>query len=161
VRAGLGAARGETVAFADPRRASPEAVAAMLAWSLLYPGVVLRANRRSREHLVQRLGSLLFNAACRLLLGVSSWDVNGTPKALPAAAVGRLALRREDDLLDVELALASQREGLPVLEIPVDEPASAASVARTSVPAALRLFAGVAALRRERSAGQSAPAPAS
>ena len=148
VRAGLADARGDLLAYANPRRTSAETVVAMLAWSLIYPSAVLRANRRSREGLVQRLGSLLFNVECRLALGISAWDVNGTPKVLPADAVGRLRLTRDGDLLDVELALACQREGLTVLEIPVHARSTAGS-ARTPLGSALRLFAGVLALRRE------------
>src|SRR5262249_14388325 len=80
IRAGLRSAGGDVLAYTDAVRTPPEALVAALRYSLQDPDVVVRANRRTRDTRLRKLGSLLFNIECRLLLGVSSWDVNGTPK---------------------------------------------------------------------------------
>ena len=57
----------------------------MLLYAAAYPNVVVKANRKIREHWTRRLGSLLYNLECRALFDLSNWDVNGTPKVFPRA----------------------------------------------------------------------------
>jgi len=52
--------------------------------------------------MARRAGSLLYNLECRVLLELSVFDVNGTPKVFPAELTELRELRRNDDLIDVE-----------------------------------------------------------
>lgn len=147
VRAGLAAADGQTLCYTSWRRTSPTALAEMLRLALRNPELVLRANRRTRDTRLHRLGSLLFNVECRLLLQVPAWDVNGTPKIFPRAFHGLLSLRSEGDLLDAELAACCERFGYPVMEVPIDAQLQSERPARLGTLAALHMYLGVFALR--------------
>jgi len=108
---------------------------------------VLRANRRTRDTRTRRLGSLLFNLECRVLLQVPAWDVNGTPKVFPRGFGKLLQLRQEDDLLDAEFALVCEREGYPVVEVPIDAPPQSQGGPGVDGRAALRMYLGLLRLR--------------
>jgi hypothetical protein len=150
IRSGLRAATGDVLAYTNAARTPPEALIAALTYALRDEEVVVRTNRRTRDTLVQKLGSLLFNVECRLVLGVSSWDVNGTPKVFRRSHTRLLELRRADDLIDAEFTVVCERAGYPVIEVAqlVRPDAARRSV---DLRAALRMYAGVYQLRREMS----------
>lgn len=150
VRAGLRAAKGDILAYTNAARTPSEALITGFTYALRNPDVVVRTNRRTRDTRFQKLGSLLFNAECRLVLGISSWDVNGTPKVFRRSHTRLLELRRSDDLIDAEFTAVCERAGYPIVEVPL-----AARPAETRRPvnlrAGLRMYAGVFQLRRELS----------
>jgi hypothetical protein len=150
VRVGLASARGDILAYTNVTRTRADDLAEMLRYALQSPDVVLRANRRTRDSWRARLGSLLFNLECRSLLGIISRDVNGTPKVFPRQYDGLLALRRDDDLIDAEFVLVCERRGYPAIEVPIDATPLLGVTRAPSAIAALRLYAGVLTLRRER-----------
>jgi hypothetical protein len=120
VRAGLSASVGELLCYSNWRRTSAQSLGEMLSLALRNRTVALRANRRTRDTRVQRIGSLLFNLECRLVLQVPAWDINGTPKIFPRSFGRLLELKRDDELIDAEFALVCERAGYPVIEVPVD-----------------------------------------
>ncbi len=148
VRAGIDAARGDILAFVNCSRTPASAVEQMLSYAVRNPEVVLRANRRTRDTRVQRLGSLLFNIECRLVLHLPAWDVNGTPKFFSRRHEALFALTRDDNLLDAEFALMCEREQYPVLEIPVEAAPLPGVRTRPDLVAAARMYLGVRDLRR-------------
>jgi hypothetical protein len=148
VRAGLAAAGGDVLCFTNLERTSPDVLREVLDLAVAHPGVVLRANRRTRDTWPQRVGSLLFNLECRLFLRVLTWDINGTPKVFPRRFSALLNLRRDDDLLDAEFAVVCERERYPTLEVPVDARPRAAAPRTLSVTAAARIYLLVPTLRR-------------
>jgi len=148
VRAGLAAATEDVLCYANCALTPPGELGVMLDYALRNPGVVLRANRRTRASGRQRIGSLLFNLECRAALGIQSWDVNGTPKVFRRDRSRLLALTRSDDLIDVEFAAVCEVEGYPVLEIPINTGPAPAARHSTSFVAAARMYVGVLALRR-------------
>jgi hypothetical protein len=149
VRAGLEASVGDVLCYTNWRRTAPAALAEMLALAARNPAVVLRANRRTRDTRVQRIGSLLFNLQCRFMLQVPAWDINGTPKIFPRAFGRLLELTCDDGLLDAEFALVCERSEYPVVEVPVGAEllSGAGSAGPLDLPAALRMYAGVFKLR--------------
>jgi hypothetical protein len=147
VRSGLRASVGELLCYTNWRRTPPDALTEMLELGLRNPGLVLRANRRTRDTRVRRLGSLLFNVECRVLLQTPAWDVNGTPKVFPRAFAGLLALERDDELIDAEFALVCEREGYPVVEVPIDAMPQSAAAHGVDYGGALRMYVGLARLR--------------
>jgi hypothetical protein len=150
VRAGLRAATGDVLAYTNAARTAPEALVTALTYALRDEHVVVRTNRRTRDTLSQKLGSLLFNVECRLVLGVSSWDVNGTPKVFRRSHTRLLELQRADDLVDAEFTVVCERAGYPVVEVAqlVRPDGARRSV---NLRTALRMYAGVYQLRRELS----------
>jgi hypothetical protein len=146
VQTGLRTARGDLLAYAHPGRTSPGTLKLMVAYALANPGTVVRANRRSRDNPVRKLGSLLYNAECRALFDLAVWDINGTPKIFPRAFGELLALGRTDDLIDLEFSVVCSREGYPVVEIPVHE--SPGEGQHVGIAHALRLYLEVFAFKR-------------
>ena len=147
VRAGLNASAGEVLCYTNWQRTSAAALSEMLDLALRNPDLVLRANRRTRDRRIGRLGSLVFNIECRLLLQIPAWDVNGTPKVFPRAFNRLLELKREDDLFDAEFALVCERAGYPVVEVPIDAALLSLGPSGPDYRAALRMYLGVARLR--------------
>ncbi len=147
VRAGLLASRGRILGYTNWKRTSAVALSEMLSLAVRNQDVVLRANRRTRDTRVRRIGSLLYNLECRLLLQVPAWDVNGTPKIFPRSFAGLLDLTQAGDLLDAEFAAVCERAGYPVIEVPVDASLTADTRDAFSFRSALRMYWGVIELR--------------
>lgn len=153
VRAGLDESTGKTLCYLNPAKASPPVLLEAVTSGLLFRDAVVRVNRRTRDSLRQRIGSLAFNIECRLMLDLSVWDVNGTPKVFPRTFDRLLTLSSDDELIDAEFTVVCQQAGYPVIELPVHAAAPVADGARaTSVVTALRLYANVRQLRSAASA---------
>jgi hypothetical protein len=148
VREGLRLSEGELLCYANYERTSPAVLAEMLGLALRNPTLVLRANRRTRDTVLQRIGSLLYNLECRALLGIAVWDVNGTPKVFPRRFGALLELKSEGDLLDAELAAVCDQRGYPVVEVPVQAELRSGLSSRPAFASALRMYLGVPILRR-------------
>jgi dolichol-phosphate mannosyltransferase len=85
-------------------------------------GAVLgKVHRRFRlDGPVRAVVSFLYNAFLMLLWpGVSTFDVNGSPKVLDAATFERMHLTSKDWLLDPEIVIKAHLLGIPVLEMNV------------------------------------------
>jgi glycosyltransferase involved in cell wall biosynthesis len=147
VRAGLAAARGDLLGYTNSARTSPEILALMLSYASAYPGVVLKANRRIRDSLLRRAGSLLYNLECRALFDMATWDVNGTPKLFPRSFHRLLELTSTGDLIDAELMLTCQRAAYPVVEVPLLATTRLGGRSTTNYRSALRMYRGAVALR--------------
>jgi hypothetical protein len=151
VTAGLRASSGELLCYTNWQRTSASALSQMLSLALRNPDVVLRTNRRTRDTRVDRMGSLLYNLECRLLLQVPAWDINGTPKIFPRAFTDLLDLKQPGDLLDAEFALMCERAGYPVIEVPIEASLHCGLSGAFDFWPALRLYMGVIKLRLQMS----------
>jgi glycosyltransferase involved in cell wall biosynthesis len=149
VRAGLQEARGETLCYTNTARTSPQILTLMLAYGLAYEGAVLKANRRIRDSLYRRLGSVIYNLECRALLDLASWDINGTPKVFPRSFDKLLELRRNDDLIDAEFLAVCAREDYPIIEVPLLLTQRHGGRSTTNLRSALRMYWGALQLRSE------------
>ncbi len=147
VRAGLRSAGGDLLCYANSARTSPEILALMLSYAHAYPEVVLKANRRVRDNVLRRVGSVLYNLECRALFDMASWDVNGTPKLFPRSFHKLLELRGTRDLIDAEFMLTCQKEGYPVVEVPLLATTRLGGVSTTNYRSAARMYRGAIALR--------------
>ncbi|MDQ3645198.1 MAG: glycosyltransferase [Actinomycetota bacterium] len=147
VRAGLRRAEGDVLCYTNSARTTPEMLALMLSYARAYPHVVVKANRRLRERLRRRLGSLLYNLEARALFDLAVWDINGTPKVFPRSFDQLGELRREDDLFDLEFVVTCQRAGYPIVEIPVLSTTRHGGASTTDLRAAVRMYAGAIRLR--------------
>ena len=119
VTAGLRAARGDLLCYTNCARTSAADLQQLLLKGLERPDAVIKAIRRVRDNWKRRLGSALYNAECRLLLGVKTQDVNATPKVFSRSHAALLSLTSDGDMLDAELLFTCRREGFPVIEVPI------------------------------------------
>jgi hypothetical protein len=149
VKAGLGAADGETLCYTNSARTSPQALAMMLAYSLAFDGVVLKANRRARDNLLRRLGSVIYNLECRALLNLATWDINGTPKIFPRSFGALLDLASEDDMIDAEFLAICSRESYPVVEVPILLTKRHGGKSTTNLGSAFAMYTGAWRVRKQ------------
>jgi glycosyltransferase involved in cell wall biosynthesis len=149
VRAGLREARGHLVCYTNSARTSAEMLGLALLYAHVYPGVVVKANRRTRDSLPRRLGSLLFNLECRALFDLSAWDINGTPKVFPRSLSPLLELRHDDDLIDAEFNVICRRWDYPMIEVPLLATVRHGGESTTGYRSAIRLYWGAWRLRNE------------
>lgn len=147
-RHGLARARGDLLCIANSARTGTELLVGMLSDALSEPSPALLKTTRVRTSGVSRkLASAAFNLECRLLLGVSADDVNGTPKVFPRAFGALLELREDYDAIDAEILAVCRREGYPVLERSIPLPARHGGRSTTTVASAIRLYASVPRIR--------------
>ncbi|MCL4534606.1 MAG: glycosyltransferase [Bacteroidetes bacterium] len=149
VNLGLRAARGDLLCYTNSARTSAQDLLLLLLYAIANPGTVIKANRKIRESWQRRLGSLMYNIECRTLFDLACWDINGTPKIFPRSFDKLLALTRNDDLIDVEFNVVCQREGYPMLEVPIFSTRRHGGRSTTSYRSALRAYRGAYQLWRE------------
>jgi len=150
VRLGLREARGDLLCYTNSARTSPQELALVLIYATAYPDVVVKANRKIREHWSRRIGSLLYNIECRTLFDLSNWDVNGTPKVFPRRFDRLLALTRDDDLIDAEFNLVCRRNDYPMVEVPIFSTRRHGGKSTTNMGSAVRMYLGALELWREQ-----------
>jgi hypothetical protein len=148
VRHGIAAARGDLLCYTNSARTTARDLTLSVLYASTFPGTVVKANRKIREHWTRRLGSLVYNLECRALFDLSCWDVNGTPKVFPRSCERLLALTRDDDLIDAEFVLVCRRAGYPLLEVPIFSTRRYGGRSTTTLRSAVRMYWGAYALRR-------------
>jgi glycosyltransferase involved in cell wall biosynthesis len=148
VKLGLAAARGDLLCYTNSARTTGENLALVILYAMAYPGVVVKVNRRVRDSLFRRVGSLLYNLECRALFDLACWDLNGTPKVFPRTCGQLLALERDDDLIDLEFNLVCRREGYRLLELPILDTQRHGGESTTNLRSAFALYWGAYQLWR-------------
>jgi glycosyltransferase involved in cell wall biosynthesis len=150
VKLGLSEAKGDLLCYTNLARTSAQDLALLLIYAIAYPEVVVKANRKIREGWGRRFGSLLYNLECRALFDLPNWDVNGTPKVFPRRFDKLLALRRDDDLIDIEFNIICRDEGYPIVEVPIFSSRRHGGRSTTNLRSAVRLYWGAYQLWRAR-----------
>lgn len=156
VRTGLAAAEGDVLCYTNSARTHPKDLSLMLFYALAYPDTVIKANRKIRESILRRLGSLIYNLECRALFDLANWDINGTPKVFPRQFRELLRLTQDGDLIDLEFHAVCRREGYPILEVPILSVRRHGGRSTTNLASAARLYVG--ALRMARAMRDRPPA---
>jgi len=148
VRAGLARADGDVLCYTNSARTPAQMLSLTLLYSTSYPDVVVKAQRRIRDNWRRQLGSLFYNLECRMLFGLASWDINGTPKVFPRAFHKLLELTSDDDLIDAEFVVTCKREGYPIVEVPSTITVRHGGSSTTNYASAMRMYRGAYALRK-------------
>ena len=156
VRTGLAAAQGDLLCYTNSARTHPKDLSLMLFYALAYPDTVIKANRKIRESLLRRLGSLIYNLECRALFDLPYWDINGTPKVFPRRFGALLSLTEDGDLIDLEFHAVCRREGYPMLEVPILSARRHGGKSTTNFASAARLYAGAWRMARAARGGPRA-----
>lgn len=149
VRMGLKEAKGDLICYTNSARTSPEHLVLHILYSIAFPLVVVKANRKIRDNWRRRLGSLIYNLECRAFFDLPTWDINGTPKIFPRQFEKLLLLSRDDDLIDAEFNWICRREGYPVIEVPVLSTKRHGGKSTTNYGSAFRMYFGAYELWRE------------
>jgi glycosyltransferase involved in cell wall biosynthesis len=142
VKTGLGAARGDLLCYTNLARTTGQDLTLLVLYATLIPNTVIKANRKIRESVVRRAGSLLYNLECRALFDLSYWDINGTPKVFPRVFDKLLALSRDDDLIDAEFNVICRQQNYPVLEVPIFSSRRHGGKSTTNFRSAFRMYTG-------------------
>jgi len=142
VKLGLQEAKGDILCYTNSARTSAEIMTLALLYAVAYPEVVIKANRKIRESLRRRLGSLLYNLECRAFFDLPTWDINGTPKVFPRKFSKLMELTRDDDLIDAEFNAICRRENYPMLELPVLSTKRHGGKSTTNYNSALKMYWG-------------------
>ena len=145
---GLESARGDLLCYTNLARTRAEDLTLLVLYGLMHPDVVVKANRKIRDSLYRRFGSLLYNLECRALFDLSYWDINGTPKVFSRSLGRLLELSRKDDLVDLEFHIVCRREGYRVLEVPIFSNVRHGGRSTTNHRSALRLYWGALSMWR-------------
>jgi glycosyltransferase involved in cell wall biosynthesis len=156
VKLGLSTVQGDIVCYTNSARTTPEVLRSVLEYSLINPNVVVKANRKIRDGLRRRLGSLLYNLECRMLFDSPVWDINGTPKVFPRKYTPLLNLSREDDLIDAEFVALCRKYDYPMLEVPVLSTKRHGGKSTTNYGSAVKMYIG--ALRLWQQFKKTSPA---
>ena len=148
VRHGLAEARGEVLCYTNSARTSPQDLCLCVVYAIAHPDVVIKANRKIRDHILRRFGSLLYNLQCRAQFDLPCWDVNGTPKVFSRKLDQLLHLTVNDDLIDLEFNVVCRRAGYPMLEIPILQTPRHGGRSTTSARSAARMYWGAWSFHR-------------
>ena len=148
VKLGIEQAKGELLCYTNSARTSPQDLVLCLLYAIVYPQVVIKANRKIRDSWRRRLGSLLYNLECRTFFDLPTWDINGTPKVFPRKMVKLMSLTRDDDLIDAEFNAICRYARYPVLEVPILSTRRHGGKSTTNYLSALRMYWGAYQLWR-------------
>ncbi len=149
VRAGLSAAHGDLLCYANSARTTTKELVLMILYASVHADSVIKANRKIRDSWVRRLGSLLYNLECRALFDLPYWDINGTPKVFPRALTRLTELRRDDDLIDLEFNAICRKEEYTVIEVPIFSARRHSGRSTTGLKSAFRMYWGAFELKRQ------------
>jgi len=149
IKVGLQKVSGDLICYTNSARTSPEVLRTVLEYSLIFPNVVVKVNRKIRDGLRRRLGSLLYNLECRMLFDSPVWDINGTPKVFPRKFTPLLNLSREDDLIDAEFVALCRQYDYPILEVPVLSTRRHGGKSTTNYGSAVKMYLGALFLWRQ------------
>jgi len=154
VRAGLRVARGDLLCFTNSARTTADDLRRLILDAIANPGSVVKADRRVRDSWRRRFGSLVYNLECRVLFGLSTRDVNATPKVFSRAHAALLSLEADGDMLDAEFVVTCAREGYPILEVPIVATRRQGGLTTTGYKSAVRMYVGAYRLWRASSRSQ-------
>lgn len=145
---GLKIASGDFICYTNSARTQMSDLLLMLKYAKVNDKTVVKATRISRDSLVRKIGSLLYNLEVRFLFHVAVFDVNGTPKVLPKRVVKELNLVSTGDTIDAEIIARCGKLEIPVIEIPVKITTRLGGASTTNFVSAYKMYKGVAELKK-------------
>ncbi len=143
------------------RKATMELVAYMPSDGQIEPGVLIdllrimdsgkydlaKINRVRRESAFRTYLSYLFNFLTRMLFGLSSKDINGSPKIFSAKWVPILNLKSTENLVDTEMMAKASRLKLKVYEIETQSHQRKAGKSHVNLRTIVQFFSELIQLR--------------
>jgi len=148
VKLGISSSRGDLICYTNSARTTGQELSILLYYAVVFPEVVVKANRKIRDNFTRRAGSFFYNLECRTLFDLSNWDINGTPKIFPRSFSSLLKLKKEDDLIDLEFCVSCRKNGYPMIEVPIFSTRRHGGKSTTNFSSALRMYLGCINLYR-------------
>jgi glycosyltransferase involved in cell wall biosynthesis len=148
VKFGLSKAEAELVCYTNSARTAIEDLILVLKCALANENIVIKTTRVIRESFVRKIGSILYNYENRLLLGTPLWDVNGTPKVIPAKYLDGLDIISEGDLIDAEIMAKLFRKNVQLVEILITSTKRISGKSTTKFSSALKMYKGLFKLKK-------------
>jgi glycosyltransferase involved in cell wall biosynthesis len=145
VRAGLDAACGDVLVYTNSARTDPAMLPPLL--DRHRPDRLVKLRRVQRHDAIRSFASWVYNGEARLLFGVRSADVNGTPKIFAADFYRNLRMTTTGDLFDLELMHHARRAGLVVDEVPIPGFRRHGGRSTTTLRSAWNMYFGAVRLR--------------
>lgn len=142
VRAGMAAARGELICYTNLARVKPEVVAAVHDLYVAHAPCIAKMQRVARGQPHRQIGSFFYNLGGRLLLGIRTPDVNGTPKIFHRSLLEQVRLRETHDLMDMEFIAQTTQLGVPIFEYPVPGFGRHGGKTTTTIKSAVKMYWG-------------------
>ncbi|MCX7623806.1 MAG: glycosyltransferase family 2 protein [Thermomicrobium sp.] len=119
LRSGFAATRGELVMFMDADQQFDPADFLHLAPFLPHADIVAGYRIRRRDPWIRLVYAAIFNAAMRLLFGITVRDIDCAFKVIRGDLVRSLDLRMDGALVNTELLAKAQRAGATIVEVGV------------------------------------------
>jgi len=116
---GLKQTTGKYLCYANSARVHSDELLRCIKFFLKDPNTVLYAARKKRDVWYRRFSSLIYNGFCTLFMGISSSDINGTPKIFKRSIYKKLNLQFTNSMIDVEFFDKIKRFAIPVKEFPI------------------------------------------
>ncbi|MBF0386291.1 MAG: glycosyltransferase family 2 protein [Candidatus Omnitrophica bacterium] len=150
VRFGIAQAKGEQICYTNTARTRGKDLLLFLLYGMAHQDTVIKANRRIRDGIRRRIGSLFYNLEGRMLFDLYNWDINGTPKVFQRRWTALLEMKSEDDLIDLEFCVCCRENDLMVLEVPIFSTSRKSGRSTTGLFSALKLYWGAYKLWKSR-----------
>ena len=147
VRIGLDACRGWIIGYTNTARTEPDVLPRFLTHYQNQPGSLVKALRVQRAAPMRQIGSTLYNFEARVLFGLKTGDVNGTPKIFSGDFYRSILLRSPGDLLDLELIAKAHRNGIDIHEIELPGFKRHGGKSSTTLKSAWNMYMGALKLR--------------
>ena len=111
---------------------------------------LVKVTRVKRENTVRFINSKIYNFIAKLILGLSSDDINGTPKILKTSLVEKLRLQSENIALDIELLYKLKKRGALIKEFPAKSKKRGGGASTTNIKSVIEMFLNIIKLRLHR-----------
>ncbi len=147
VKFGLANALGDLVCYTNSARTSVDDLVLILKCALANDQIVIKTTRVVRETFTRKIGSILYNYENRLLLKTPLWDVNGTPKVIPAKFLSDMELSSDGDLIDAEIMAKLFRKRVQIVEMLIVSTRPTTGRSTTSFKSAWKMYQGLFKLK--------------
>ena len=116
---GLSKARGRYLCYVNSARLYADELYFCINKFLNNPESIVHGIRVRRDIWSRKIGSFIYNTTCRLLTGVDSPDMNGTPKIFSRKTLSKIKLTYLNSMIDLELLDQAKRKNIPIIHLPI------------------------------------------
>lgn len=116
---GLSKAKGKYLCYVNSARMYADELYFCINKFLDNPEGIVHGIRIKRDGLPRKIGSFIYNTTCRLLTGVNSPDINGTPKIFSRETLSKIKLTYKDSMIDLQLLDYARKKHIPIVHIAI------------------------------------------